>query len=385
MNDLPEPEPQQESFADALERVTRPPRVVPVLIALNVVAFIATALAGAGVLSPQPAVHLRWGSNFGPLTADGEWWRLVTGAFLHFGVVHLALNMWVLWDAGRLAERLFGAAAFLLIYLASAIVAGLASVAWNPWVNSAGASGALFGVIGALLVYMADRSHGVPFAVMRAHRNSLLVFATYSVLLGLLATGIDNAAHLGGLAAGAALGWILGRPVLPRPAPRRAAPWAIAVAGSIATAVAVASGIPNAGPEYRAEQSFRGALDRVAAASRELLEERERLGRELREGKRVPGDVAAALEGQSARWEAQRASLAAPRLAPGGPLPLLQSGMVRYATLQRDVSHLMAEVVNDERPERLEALRKAQQTLRATEADLDAALEAARQSRQERR
>ena len=384
MSEVVEQAPARESFADVLARATPAPRVVPVLVALNVAVFVAMALAGAGVVSPHPAVHVRWGSNFGPLTADGKWWRLVTGAFMHFGVVHLALNMWVLWDAGRLAERLFGAVPFLFIYVAAAVVASLASVAWNPWVNSAGASGAIFGVIGALLVYMADPSHGVPFAVMRAHRNSLLVFATYSFLFGLLASGVDNAAHLGGLAAGGLLGWILGRPVLPRPGARARARWAIAVAASVAAAAGLVAGVHNVGPEYRAEQAFRGALDRVAPASRELLEERERLGRELREGQRAPDDVAAALEGQSARWEAQREALASPHLAPGGPLPALQAELVRYATLQRDVTHLMAEAVHDGRPEKVEALRKAQQTLRATEVDLEAALEAARKAEPKR-
>ena len=377
MTDAPET-PAQESFGAALTRTTPPPRVVPLLIALNVAVFVALALAGAGVLSPQPAVNVRWGSNFGPLTADGEWWRLVTGAFMHFGVVHLALNMWVLWDAGRLAERLFGPAAFLVIYGVAAIVASLASIAWNPWVNSAGASGAIFGVIGALVVYMADRSNGVPFAVMRAHRNSLLVFAAYSILFGLIATGVDNAAHLGGLVAGVLLGWLLGRPVLPQPGRRSATRWAIAVAASMIVAVALAAGTRNVGPDYRAGQAFRGALDRFAPASRALLEERERLGRELREAQRTPADVAAALEAQSRRWEAQREALAAPHLAPGGTLPGLQTGLVRYATLQRDLALLMAEVVRDGRAERVAALKQAQQTLRAAETDLEAAFDAAR-------
>jgi rhomboid protease GluP len=351
MTDAPE-SPAQASFGDALARTTRPPRVVPALIALNVAVFVALALAGAGVLSPQPAVNVRWGSNFGPLTADGEWWRLVTGAFMHFGVVHLALNMWVLWDAGRLAERLFGPAAFLVIYGVAAVVASLASIAWNPWVNSAGASGAIFGVIGALMVYMADRSNGVPFAVMRAHRNSLLVFAAYSILFGLIATGVDNAAHLGGLVAGVLLGRLLGRPVLPQPGRRSATRWAVAATASMVLA--------------------------FAPASRALLEERERLGRELREAQRTPADVAAALEAQSRRWEAQREALAAPHLAPGGTLPGLQTGLVRYATLQRDLALRMAEVVRDGRDERVAALKQAQQTLRAAEAELGAALDAAR-------
>jgi rhomboid protease GluP len=377
VTDAPEA-PAQASFGAALARTTRTPRVVPVLIALNVTVFVALALAGAGILTPQPAVHVRWGSNFGPLTADGAWWRLLTSAFVHFGLVHLALNMWVLWDAGRLAERLFDPAAFLFIYVVAAVVASLASVAWNPWVNSAGASGAIFGVIGALVVYMADRSNGVPFAVMRAHRNSLLVFAAYSIVFGLIATGVDNAAHLGGLAAGMLLGGLLGRPALPQPGRRSAARWGIAVAASMLAALALAAGIRNMGPEYRAEQAFRDALDRFAPASRTLLEEREGFGRALREAQRTPAEVAAALEEQSRSWDAQREALATPRLAPGGSLPGLQTGLVRYSTLQRDLTLLMAEVVRDGRAERVAALKQAQQALRAAETELEAALDAAR-------
>lgn len=383
MNGAPGAAPQ-ESFTDALARVTRPPRIVPVLIAISIVVFVATALAGGGVLAPRPAVHVRWGSNFGPLTADGQWWRLLTAAFVHFGVVHLALNMWVLWDAGRIAERLFGATAFLLIYLVAAAVAGLASVAWNPWVNSAGASGAIFGLIGALAVYMADGSHGVPFAVMRTHRTSMLVFAAYSILFGLIAPGVDNAAHLGGLAAGALLGGLLGRPVLPQPGARTPRRWAFALVVSVAAAAALAAGIRSAGPEYRAEQAFRGALDRLAPASGALLDERERLGRELREGRRAPEEVAAALERHSAQWEALRAALAAPRLASGEPLSRLQSGLVRYTALQRDLTHLMSEAMHEGQADTAAALGTAQQALRAAEADVEAALEAARTAKRGR-
>jgi rhomboid protease GluP len=204
------------------------------------------------------------------------------------------------------------------------------------------------------------------------------VFVAYSILFGLLATGIDNAAHLGGLAAGVALGWLLGRPALPQPARRSAMRWAGAVAASAAMAVVLAAGVRNLGPEHRAEQAFRGALDRFAPASRELLEARERLGRELREGRRAAGDVVAALEAQSERWEAERAALDAPRLASAGALPGLQGGLVRYASLQRDYTRLLAQAVRDGRPERADELREVQQTLRAAEQTLEAALDTAR-------
>lgn len=349
--------PPQESFADALARVTRPPRVVPALIALNVVAFVALALAGAGVLSPQPAVHVRWGSNFGPLTAEGEWWRLPTSAFVHFGLLHLALNMWVLWDAGRVAERLFGAAAFLAIYLVAAVVAALASVAWNPWVNAAGASGAIFGVIGALAVYMADRSHGVPFAVMRAHRNSTVVFIAYSIVFGLIAPGVDNAAHLGGLAAGFAAGAALA----PRPATgRRGAAQLVAVPALAAVLVACLwAALPAPGWTQRqqaaAEAAMREFLDREAETvrlARTVLDP-------LKRGE-LPAKMAAdRLDAEVVpRWEAAHRALSAvavPEAAPAAPRLKL---MLRYTAVRREMLSELAQGLRLDDTQRLEHANK---------------------------
>src|SRR4051794_15725661 len=89
------------------------------LIALNVVVFGVMLFYGAGLWHAPNEVQLTWGANFGPATQDGQWWRLATAMFLHFGVVHLGMNMWALWDCGRIVERLFGSTRLLAIYLAS--------------------------------------------------------------------------------------------------------------------------------------------------------------------------------------------------------------------------------------------------------------------------
>ncbi|HEU0225544.1 MAG TPA: rhomboid family intramembrane serine protease [Steroidobacteraceae bacterium] len=204
------------------------------LIAANAAVFAAMAFDGAGIMVPEPAAHVRWGSNVVPLTVDGEWWRLGTAMFLHFGLMHLLVNMWVLYAQGRLAERLFGSARFLALYLLSGLAGGVTSVWWNPAVNSAGASGAIFGVLGGLLAIMLARRHGVPLPVMKTHRASLLVFVFYSLVYGASREGIDNAAHLGGLVAGAALGFMLARPVHPA-AREQAAP--LRVSGTVLAAV----------------------------------------------------------------------------------------------------------------------------------------------------
>lgn len=185
------------------------------IIAANVVVFLAMIWAGAGILVPDPQVHLRWGSNYAPLTANGEWWRLVSSMFLHFGLIHLALNMWCLYAFGILTERLYGSARFVCIYLCAGATGSLLSLAWNPGANSAGASGAVFGVLGALIAFVLDKRNGVPRSIVMAQRGSLLAFAGYNLVFGAIHPAIDNAAHIGGLIAGAVLGKCLARPLDP--------------------------------------------------------------------------------------------------------------------------------------------------------------------------
>lgn len=184
--------------------------VTPALLAANVVAFVAMLVQSEGVRI-DPLEMARW-ANAGLVTTQGEWWRLLSAAFLHWNFAHIVLNMWTLWHAGRLTERLYGSAPFLGIYLAAGILGNLASTAWNPAVVTAGASGAVFGVLGAFLAYLL-REHGLPAEVVRAHRWSTLVFVLLNLVIGAVSPGVDNAAHLGGLATGFTLGWLLARPL----------------------------------------------------------------------------------------------------------------------------------------------------------------------------
>ncbi len=202
-----------EDFARRLAELKSRIVVTPILIALNVLVFVAMAFAGAGVFKANPMVHIAWGSNSGPYTMLGEEWRLVTSQFLHFGLLHLALNMWVLAVNGPLAERLFGTARFLTLYLFAGVCASATSLWWHPTVNSAGASGAIFGVLGALLAFALRRDLKVPLELLSAQRNSVLVFVAFNLLNGARLAGVDNAAHLGGLAGGLVLGLALAQPM----------------------------------------------------------------------------------------------------------------------------------------------------------------------------
>ena len=154
----------------------------------------------------------RWGANVGELTIGGQWWRLFTCVFLHIGAIHLVFNMVVLWSIGRVLERLAGRGGFAVIYLLSGLCGSMASIWWNPNVVSAGASGAIFGLYGALLGFLARESHCLPQAVRKRLALNAVAFVGYNLLFALGKNGIDVAAHLGGLVAGFACGFGMALP-----------------------------------------------------------------------------------------------------------------------------------------------------------------------------
>ncbi len=197
--------------------------VVPAIILLNVAIYVAMVIRNPGTLIPDPLTMIEWGGNFGPLTRSGEWWRIVTSMFLHYGIVHLAVNMWVLWDIGRLVERIVGPAGFAVAYLLTGFFGGVASVVWNEQVVSAGASGAVFGVFGVLLGFMAFHRESIPKQAIRAHRTTALAFLILNLVLGFSVKWIDNAAHLGGFGSGVLAGLILSRALTEKD--RHAAVW----------------------------------------------------------------------------------------------------------------------------------------------------------------
>lgn len=176
------------------------------IIAINIIVFMIMGLQGAGVFEPNGLVHLRWGSNYGPLTASGDWWRLLTAAFLHFGIFHLALNMYALYSVSVYLEPLLGKLPYITIYLCCAVLASLASLYWHREpVNSAGASGAVFGMFGAFIAMLGLRL--IPGKTNSSFLLSIVVFLLYNLLSGLRG-GIDLAAHIGGLVSGLVIGFL---------------------------------------------------------------------------------------------------------------------------------------------------------------------------------
>jgi len=152
-----------------------------------------------------------WGSNLGDRTLHGEWWRLFTSLFLHGSLLHLAFNMIALWQVGQLVERLFGSLRFGALYLVAGLCGGIASVMWNPHVNSVGASGAIFGIVGGLFAFMRRENSGIPPTVVNDLRGTLLPFLAFNLAAGFLYPHTDNAAHIGGLVGGWLAGHLLAR------------------------------------------------------------------------------------------------------------------------------------------------------------------------------
>ena len=205
---------------DATQRVMPAPWVrrhesafslTQILFGANVAVFLAMALASGSVFEFSGQVMAHYGANFGPYTLSGEWWRLVTYMFLHGGIMHIAFNMWCLWDLGRLCESLYGRWTFLAIYLITGIAAGLASIGWNPGVLSVGASGAIFGLAGALIASFYLGEFSLPRVAISGTLRSLVIFAVFNLGFGQLFNGIDNAAHIGGLVSGLILGALIAR------------------------------------------------------------------------------------------------------------------------------------------------------------------------------
>ena len=179
------------------------------LIVLNALVFACMVLRGVSPFSPTPLHALAFGADFGPLTLNGQWWRLATCMFVHFGIVHIGLNMWCLWNLGRAAETLIGRFSYLLAYFASGILGSIASVYWHPMAVGAGASGAIFGMAGVLFAFVRLKKTPAHPQISKNMVGSIGSFIVYNLVIGAAIPGISNAAHVGGLVMGLLVGALL--------------------------------------------------------------------------------------------------------------------------------------------------------------------------------
>jgi rhomboid protease GluP len=328
----------QGLFGQRLVAATPRVWVTHLLVFANVAVFLAMLSDGAGLFEANSAVHLRWGANFGPVTKEGEWWRLLACTFLHFGFVHLAMNMWALWGAGALVERLYGNLAFLSIYLFAGLTGSFASLYWNAdKVVSAGASGAVFGVYGALAAYVLRQPGSVPKSVLKSLTSSTVAFIGYSIILGVMVSAIDNAAHAGGLAGGFALAWVLARPLGPRPAMplARMAGGALLAGASIAALFAL---LPPPKYSYAAQKAATAAIQSFAVEEEALAKQAQALVDDRRVGRITDRQLGEAIELQLLPgWNAAYARFVALRLEPEAPAARKVNELTEFVRVRRDM------------------------------------------------
>jgi rhomboid protease GluP len=207
------------------------------LVGINCLVFLAMTARGVSLFAPTSDQLMRWGANHaGLVLIYGEWWRIVTAMFVHVGLIHLATNMWCLWNLGLLAEPLLGSGGLLAAYILSGAAGNLLSTLVN-WLGpfhdaggnvgfpvGAGASGAVFGIAGVLIILLKSPRLPVPPLELRKLRKSVIYFAAINFIIGIgtMAPGfgvkIDNMAHLGGFLCGL----LFAAPLVPRlGSPRR--------------------------------------------------------------------------------------------------------------------------------------------------------------------
>ncbi len=183
------------------------------IVTANILVFVAMCVVSGGqaLTTPSSEMLLDWGGNFAPLTFNGEWWRMFSSMFLHMGFVHIAFNMAALWNMGQSAEELFGTRRFVNLYFISGFGGSCLSLLFNPGVLSAGASGAIFGVYGALFAFFFAHRKEMGKEAFLAGTKSATAFLVLNIVLG-LTFGFDNFCHLGGLVSG----FVCGTFYLPR-------------------------------------------------------------------------------------------------------------------------------------------------------------------------
>jgi rhomboid protease GluP len=180
--------------------------ITTTLVGMNVAVFTVMALTGISPTAPTSVQLLKWGANWGPLSLGAEPWRILASNYIHGGIIHIALNMWCLWNLGFLAERVFDPWTYVLTYTFCGLAGSLASLWWHPLAVGVGASGAIFGLAGALIAALYLGHLPISKQAIQGTLKSLLTFAGYNLFFGAVAQGIDNSAHIGGLLAGLALG-----------------------------------------------------------------------------------------------------------------------------------------------------------------------------------
>lgn len=240
--------PPDQQYRAPQPRQSRPPGwafapATYVLVGINCAVYLGMVLTGASFWDPTIGQLIKWGANNGTgVLVYGQWWRLITAMFVHAGIIHIATNMWCLWNLGLLAEPLMGPLGVVAAYLLTGFAGNILSVAVHPGVPGGpyavvgvGASGAVFGLAGVLILLLNSPLLPLPRNELKRLRKSVIYFALLNLGIGLYtAVGpspikIDNMAHLGGFISGLLLGALMiPRIGVPKPRFEQRRLWSVA-------------------------------------------------------------------------------------------------------------------------------------------------------------
>jgi rhomboid protease GluP len=348
----------RQAFAQALMRATPVLFVTPLLVAINVAVYVVMVVRGVSAFAPLSDALLQWGANYGPFTTHGQWWRLLTATFVHGGLLHLAMNMVLLFAVGRTTERLYGNAAYLALYLLTAIGGSLAGIVVHPFIVSVGASGAVFGLFGGLLGFLIVRRRDVPGSLYSALAKDAALIVGGNLVYGFVQPGIDMTAHIAGFSLGVPLGMALATPLVPGLTLHRLLRTAVVTAVTAALFLGVARRVDAVDDwmsefnrfvalEQRSESAFNEAVRRMQA-------------HELR-----PQDVSALVEQQLLPdWESERNRLSSLKLSP--EQHRVAQGIMAFMTLRADSWRLTADgLVNNDAAKVREGELKEESALEA--------------------
>jgi membrane associated rhomboid family serine protease len=184
---------QQRAMRRASFLQTGQPIVTMALIGVNVLVYLITVAQGAGINSPGGSLFEKW-ALFGPAVANGDWWRLLTAAFLHGSILHIGFNMFVLYVVGGAVESFMGPMRYLALYLVSGLAGSAGALVVNPTEVTVGASGAIYGIFGALLI--------IEYSQTGSLAGQAMTLIAINLALSFTIPGISWGGHVGGLIGG---------------------------------------------------------------------------------------------------------------------------------------------------------------------------------------
>ena len=335
--------------------------VTVLLVCVNLSVFGVMLFYGGGFWHSPNDVQVAWGAGFGPATKDGEWWRLASAMFLHFGLVHLVMNMVALVEAGRLVERLYGSGRFVVIYFASGLTGNLASlIVQGDQAIAGGASGAVFGVYGALLVCLWRERCQVDVTEFRWLFGGAALFTAVTIALGLFITGIDNAAHIGGLLSGALVGAVLARRLSADSPAHNRSRWVAAIVHGLAVLVLLYR-IPAPTYSWQEEKHAREEIRQFLADDKRIMERWQNILNKSRQTGASFEQLAGEVESEIAsEYRQHLEQLSALDLDPAAPSSTTVEILRKYSQLRSEASQALAEGLRDNNRRRIrEALEMA--------------------------